>query len=165
MYSNPRNAASGCLRQLDVSQVRGVPLTFLSYSMGAADWGNASPARTHADLMRLFESWGFSTPPGGAVCRGLPEVEAYVESVHEKRPQYLMQIDGAVAKVNDLEAQKELGFTARAPRFAVAFKFQAEQAETVLREILWLWAALSSLPPPCIMRMRCGPRICILEIP
>ena len=135
VYSNPRNAASGCLRQLDVSQVRGVPLTFLSYSMGAADWGKASPARTHAALMHLFESWGFSTPPGGAVCRGLPEVEAYVEGVHEKRPQYLMQIDGAVAKVNDLEAQKELGFTARAPRFAVAFKFQAEQAETILRDI------------------------------
>ena len=135
VYSNPRNAASGCLRQLDVSQVRGVPLTFLSYSMGAVDWGDAQSVHTHADLMRLFESWGFSTPTGGAVCSGLPEVEGYVESVHEKRPQYAMQIDGAVAKVNDLEAQKALGFTARAPRFAVAFKFQAEQAETILRDI------------------------------
>ncbi len=135
LFANPRNAAAGSLRQLDLAQTRSIPLTFLAYSLGAADWGDLAAPETHADLMARLRSYGFAAPPGGAVCRGLDEVEAYVEGVREKRADYPMQTDGAVAKVNDLAAQRALGFTARAPRFAVAFKFPAEQAQTVLRDI------------------------------
>lgn len=135
VFANPRNAAAGSLRQLDVAQTRAMPLTFLAYSLGAATWGEVQEPRFHADLMALFAAYGFATPPGGKLCQGLAEVEAYVENVRQNRPSYAMQIDGAVAKVNDLAAQEALGFTARAPRFAVAFKFPAEQAETKLLDI------------------------------
>ncbi len=132
LFANPRNAAAGALRQLDVSQTRKTPLTFLAYSLGTAEWGDVPAPGDHEGLMALFAGYGFETPPGGRVCRGLEEVEAYVEQVRGQRAGYAMQIDGAVAKVDDLEAQRALGFTARAPRFAVAFKFPAEQARTVL---------------------------------
>ncbi len=132
LFANPRNAAAGALRQLDVGQARRMPLTFLAYSLGSAEWGGVAAPATHAGLMALFAGYGFETPPGGQVCDGLAAVEAYVDGVHAQRAGYAMQIDGAVAKVDDLEAQKALGFTARAPRFAVAFKFPAEQARTVL---------------------------------
>lgn len=135
LFANPRNAAAGSLRQLDVAQTRAMPLTFLAYSLGSADWGSLPVPGYHDELMRLFASYGFATPPGGRVCHGMEEVEAYVEGVRAARPDYVMQIDGAVAKVNDLAAQQALGFTARAPRFAVAFKFPAEQAETLLKDI------------------------------
>lgn len=134
-FANPRNAAAGSLRQLDVTQARNMPLTFLGYSLGAASWGTVPAPATHAELMHLLAGYGFATPPGGAVCHSLEDVEAYVERVREQRADYPMQIDGAVAKVNDLEAQTALGYTARSPRFAVAFKFPAEQAETVLLDI------------------------------
>ena len=135
IFANPRNAAAGSVRQLDVAQARSMPLSFLAYSVGAVDWGECQPCTSHAELMARFQAFGFATPPGGALCRGLAEVEAYVSDVRARRPDYPMQIDGAVAKVDDLEAQAALGFTARAPRFAVAFKFPAEQVETVLRDI------------------------------
>ncbi len=135
VFANPRNAAAGSLRQLDVAQTRAMPLTFLAYSVGSADWGPLPAPRYHHALMQAFTGFGFATPPGGKLCHGLEEVEAYVESVRANRPEYAMQIDGAVAKVDELEAQQALGFTARAPRFAVAFKFPAEQAETVLLDI------------------------------
>ena len=135
VFANPRNAAAGSLRQLDVAQARAMPLTFLAYSLGSASWGEVAAPRTHADLMAMLAGYGFATPPGGRVCHGLAEVEAYVDMVRQNRPSYAMQIDGAVAKVNDLAAQEALGFTARAPRFAVAFKFPAEQAETILKDI------------------------------
>ncbi len=135
LFANPRNAAAGCLRQLDVQAARRMPLTFLAYSMGAAVWGSCPPRTSHADLMHYFETCGFATPPGGKICHGLGEVESYVESVRAGREGYAMQIDGAVAKVNDLAAQQALGFTARSPRFAVAFKFPAEQAMTILQAI------------------------------
>ncbi|MDO5536322.1 MAG: NAD-dependent DNA ligase LigA [Desulfovibrionaceae bacterium] len=135
LFANPRNAAAGSLRQLDTAQARKMPLTFLGYSFGAAVWGEVPAPETHSAFMAKIREYGFDTPPGGRICSGMEEVEAYVESVRLGREGYAMQIDGAVAKMDDLEAQRALGFTARAPRFAVAFKFPAEQAETILQAI------------------------------
>ncbi len=134
-FANPRNAAAGSLRQLDISVTRSRRLHFLAYSAGEARWAPASECKTHHALMERFAEWGFQTPPGGSVCRSSAEVEAYVEGVRVHRGEYLMEIDGAVAKLDDLEAQAALGFTARAPRFAIAFKFPAQQVETILRAI------------------------------
>ncbi len=135
LFANPRNAAAGALRQLDLAQTRAMPLTFLAYSLGHAEWGSLAVPPTHSSLMQLFASLGFTIPPEGVLCHGLEAVEGFVESVRERRESFPMQIDGAVAKVDDLEAQRALGFTARTPRFAVAFKFPAEQAETELLDI------------------------------
>lgn len=134
-FANPRNAAAGALRQLDVSATRAVPLRFLAYSMGEADWGAARPCTQQGELMARLTAYGFLTPPDGRLCPDPAAVEAYVEEVRRQRETFLMEIDGAVAKQDNLEAQAALGHTARAPRFAVAFKFPAMQARTVLRGI------------------------------
>lgn len=134
-FANPRNAAAGALRQLDTGATRSMPLRFLAYSLGDADWGNARPCTLQSELMARLKSYGFLTPPFGRLCADPAAVETYVEEVREQREAFTMEIDGAVAKQDNLEAQEALGYTARAPRFAVAFKFPAMQARTVLRGI------------------------------
>lgn len=134
-FVNPRNAAAGTLRQLDLSVTEARPLRFLAYSLGEAQWAPAAPCRLQSELMVRLTGYGFLTPPQGRLCRNLEEVEAYAAWVREERPRFSMQIDGAVAKLDDLEAQAALGYTARAPRFAVAFKFPAMQAQTLLKAI------------------------------
>ena len=135
VFANPRNAAAGTLRQLDTSVTRQVPLRFLAYSIGAVAWGAAPPCHRHSELMARLTDYGFSTPPGGKLCADPQAVEAYVETVRQGRAAFPMEIDGAVAKQDDLDAQEALGYTARAPRFAVAFKFPAMQVRTILRAI------------------------------
>lgn len=135
LLANPRNAAAGALRQLDTTATRQLPLRFLAYSLGDADWNPAPPCATQHALMERLTSYGFLTPPDGRLCADPAAVEGYTAWVREHRPDFPMEIDGAVAKQDNLEAQEALGFTARAPRFAVAFKFPAEQARTVLRRI------------------------------
>lgn len=135
LLANPRNAASGALRQLDTTATRQLPLRFLAYSTGEADWTPASPCISQHDLMERLIAYGFLTPPDGRLCASPAAVEEYTTWVREHRQDFPMEIDGAVAKQDNLEAQEALGFTARAPRFAVAFKFPAEQVRTVLRRI------------------------------
>lgn len=134
-FANPRNAAAGALRQLDISITESRPLRFLAYSLGEVDWAAAAPCLSQHELMERLKGYGFLIPPDGRLCVGPEEVEAYAAWVREHRQDFLMEIDGAVAKQDNLEAQEALGFTARAPRFAVAFKFPAMQAETLLTSI------------------------------
>lgn len=134
-FANPRNAAAGALRQLDISITESRPLRFLAYNLGEVDWAAAAPCLSQHELMERLKGYGFLTPPDGRLCAGPEEVEAYAAWVREHRQDFLMEIDGAVAKQDNLEAQEALGFTARAPRFAVAFKFPAMQAETLLTSI------------------------------
>lgn len=134
-FANPRNAAAGAVRQLDISVTASRPLRFLAYSMGTVVWGRVTPWRFHHDVMKAFQDYGFAVPPGGRLCDTPDEVAEYAAGVRARRESYPMEIDGAVAKQDNLEAQEALGFTARAPRFAVAFKFPAQEAYTRLREI------------------------------
>lgn len=134
-FANPRNAAAGTLRQLDISITASRPLRFLAYSLGEAQWSPAPVCRLQSEVMARLKEYGFLTPPDGKLCNSVQAVEEYAQWVREHRPQFRMEIDGAVAKLDNLEAQQALGFTARAPRFAVAFKFPAEQAQTLLQGI------------------------------
>lgn len=135
LLANPRNAAAGALRQLDVANTQQMPLRFLAYSLGEARWGQAEPCHFQHELATRLRDYGFLTPPDGKFCADPAAVEAYVESVRQGRTDFPMEIDGAVAKQDDLEAQEALGFTARAPRFAIAFKFPAMQVHTRLTGI------------------------------
>ena len=135
LLANPRNAAAGALRQLDVANTQQMPLRFLAYSLGEARWGQAEPCHFQHELAARLRDYGFLTPPDGKLCADPAAVEAYVESVRQGRADFPMEIDGAVAKQDDLEAQEALGFTARAPRFAIAFKFPAMQVHTRLTGI------------------------------
>ncbi len=134
-FANPRNAAAGAVRQLDITATASRPLRFLAYSMGVVEWGGVTPWRFHHEVMEAFQRYGFAVPPGGRLCAAPGEVETYAAGVRAQRESYAMEIDGAVAKQDNLEAQEALGFTARSPRFAVAFKFPAQQVYTRLRDI------------------------------
>ena len=138
IFANARNAAAGSIRQLNTSITAARPLRFLAYGLGAVDWGDEAAAplwTSHAELMARLQAWGFETPPRGRLCRTSEEVIAYYNEVLTRRETLSYDIDGVVMKANDLEAQEALGHTARAPRFAVAWKFPAQQAVTRLLDI------------------------------
>lgn len=133
VFANPRNAAAGSVRQLDANITRSRPLQFFAYAFGAAegfDW----PAR-HADLLHQLKQWGFAVNPRSRVVKDLDAAMAYYDDMASHRAGLDYDIDGVVYKVNDLKLQDRLGFVGRAPRWAVAHKFAAEQAETTLNDI------------------------------
>jgi DNA ligase (NAD+) len=127
-FANPRNAAAGSLRQLDSRITANRPLSFFAYGVGAG--GDELLVDTHADLMDLLAGWGFTVAAERRVVYGVPGLLAYFAEIGEKRPSLPYDIDGVVYKVNRLSAQARLGFVSRAPRFAIAHKFPAEEALT-----------------------------------
>lgn len=151
IFANPRNAAAGALRQLDLAVSGSRPLRFLAYGIGSVDWGKARPCPTQECLATLFGEYGFQIPPDGRLCMNPGEVEAYVEHARLVREEFPMEIDGVVAKLNSLEAQAIIGFTSRAPRFAIAFKFPALQAETKLLDISIQVGRTGALTPVAIL--------------
>ena len=132
LFANPRNAAAGSIRQLDMSVTAARPLAFLAYGLGSVEWGELTPWTSHHQVMATLQDYGFSVPPGGKLCATPEEVEAYFAALGRKRETLPYEIDGVVAKLDDMEAQAALGYTARAPRWAIAFKFPAQQARTRL---------------------------------
>lgn len=151
VFANPRNAAAGAMRQLDIGVAASRPLSFLVYGQGHIEWGAVKAFHTQDEAMKAYRKWGFAVPPDGKLCHGVQDVVDYVEWVRERRDSFAMEIDGVVAKLNNLEAQEELGFTARAPRFAVAFKFPARQAKTRLNAIEIQVGRTGALTPVAIL--------------
>ena len=129
-FANPRNAAAGSLRQLDSKITASRPLSFFAYGVGAG--AEQLSIKTHAELMDLLAVWGFPVAEERRVVQGAKGLLAYFEEIGEKRPNLPYDIDGVVYKVNKLSAQAQLGFVSRAPRFAIAHKFPAEEALTVV---------------------------------
>lgn len=131
-FANPRNAAAGSLRQLDPKVTAARPLRFFAYA-----WGEASeiPADTHSGMIETFKHWGFHVNPFFRTCRSAEELLAFYHEIEENRANLGYDIDGVVYKVNRLDWQQRLGFVSRSPRWALAHKFPAEQAMTVLEDI------------------------------
>ncbi|MBQ3892929.1 MAG: NAD-dependent DNA ligase LigA [Mailhella sp.] len=134
-FANPRNAAAGSLRQLDPRITARRRLRFLAYSLGATGSSRPLPWKTHGDVLAALSAMGFETPPLGTLCASPQEARDYFARIEARRDSLPFEIDGVVYKVSSLEAQQALGFTARAPRFAVAWKFTSRKAETRLRAI------------------------------
>jgi DNA ligase (NAD+) len=132
VFANPRNVAAGSLRQLDPAITARRPLKFFAYH-----WGEVSApfARTHAEALGKFREWGFTVNPRSRLCHGVDEVLAAYHEIGADRAGLPYDIDGVVYKVNDLGLQQRLGFVSRAPRWALAHKFPAQQAQTVLEQI------------------------------
>lgn len=151
IFANPRNAAAGALRQLDLAESSSRPLRFLAYGIGAVDWGKAKPCETQAELAERLARCGFQLPPDGKLCANPEAVAEYVEWARLNRDSFPMEIDGVVAKLNSLVGQRLLGFTSRAPRFAIAFKFPAQEAETKLLNIEIQVGRTGALTPVAIL--------------
>ncbi|HJW26621.1 MAG TPA: NAD-dependent DNA ligase LigA [Rhodocyclaceae bacterium] len=132
-FVNPRNAAAGSLRQLDSRITAHRPLSFFAYGIGAGY--EALRATTHAELMDRLAAFGFPVAPEREVVAGAAGLLGYYAKIGEKRPSLPYDIDGVVYKVNKLSAQDRLGFVSRAPRFAIAHKFPAEEATTEVLSI------------------------------
>lgn len=132
IFANPRNAAAGSLRQLDPTTTARRPLKFFGYALGET---TAPIADTQDGIRRALAGFGFQTPTPSVIAADAAELLAFHEKVYGDRPDIPYDLDGIVYKVNNLEYQRRLGFVSRAPRWAIAHKFPAEQAETVLEKI------------------------------
>ena len=131
LYSNPRNTASGSLKLQNSKQVAKRPLDcFLYYLLG-----EDLPSDKHAENLESARSWGFKIPKEYKICKGLDDIFAFIHYWDEARHSLPYDIDGIVFKVNDLNQQKRLGFTAKNPRWAISYKFKAEQGYTCLLSV------------------------------
>ncbi|MDY0308419.1 MAG: NAD-dependent DNA ligase LigA [Castellaniella sp.] len=134
-FVNPRNAAAGSLRQLDPRVTATRPLRFYAYGWGQildAAGAEVQPSATHSGMLDWLAGFGFAVSPGRAPCRGAAALLRFYETVGASRASLPYDIDGVVYKVDELRAQAVLGFVARAPRFAIAHKFPAQEETTRL---------------------------------
>ncbi len=131
-FANPRNSASGSLRQKDSKVTASRPLRMLVHGVGA--WPDA-PVENQSDLYSLLANWGLPTSNRVRVLATMNEVNGYITEFSAKRHSLEHEIDGVVVKVDSLATQKELGFTSRAPRWAIAYKYPPEQVNTKLLDI------------------------------
>ncbi len=132
IFANPRNAAAGSVRQLDSKLTAARPLRFFGYALGET---SAPIADTQDGIRKRLKGWGFPQAEPQAVCENLEEILAYYHMIEGARAELPYDIDGVVYKVDRLDLQERLGFVSRAPRWATAHKFAAQQAVTLLKEI------------------------------
>jgi DNA ligase (NAD+) len=144
IFANPRNAAAGSVRQLDPSITARRPLSFFAYSYGEV---SDLPAKSHWEFLERLRDWGFPTNPLSRLCQNADDVlDAYATFLSE-RAKIPYDIDGVVYKVNRLDWQDRLGTVSRAPRWATAHKFPAQQAETILKNIIIQVGRTGALTP------------------
>ncbi|HSC17498.1 MAG TPA: NAD-dependent DNA ligase LigA [Rhizomicrobium sp.] len=144
LYANPRNSAAGSVRQLDPAITAARALNFFAYSWGEA---SALPADTQSGMLQAFARWGFRINPLTKCCHTTQELLAFYREVESRRASLGYDIDGVVYKVDDLRLQERLGFVSRSPRWAIAHKFAAERAETVLEAIEIQVGRIGTLTP------------------
>ena len=133
-FANPRNAAAGSLKQLDPRIVAKRPLDIVLYGSGQVEGGSARP-QTQAELLKWLKSLGFKTPERTWHCRSADELIGAIEELDKLRRGFPYETDGAVIKLDSFAQRERAGFTAKAPRWAIAYKYAAEQAETRLKAI------------------------------
>ena len=126
-FANPRNAASGSLKLLDAREVAARPLEIVIYNAGGA---GCEDFATHGELVAKFAEWGFPVPPWSKLCGTMDEVFAAIDELEEKRHSFRFEIDGAVVKIGERTLYPRLGATAHGPRWARAYKYAPERAET-----------------------------------
>ncbi|MEF1290968.1 NAD-dependent DNA ligase LigA [Vibrio sp. M260118] len=133
VFVNPRNAAAGSLRQLDSRITATRPLSFYAYSVGVVE--GAQLSGSHYQRFLQLKAWGLPMCPETKRVNSLEEVKAYYQDILERRGALAYEIDGVVIKVDDIALQEQLGFVARAPRWAIAYKFPAQEEITVLNDV------------------------------
>jgi DNA ligase (NAD+) len=142
-YSNPRNTASGSLKLQDSAEVSKRPLDCLLYHILATN----NPNKTHFESLENARELGFKVPSTLEVCNNIDEVISFIKKWDVKRHELPYETDGVVVKVNSLEQQDELGYTAKAPRWAIAYKYKAERESTILKEITYQVGRTGAITP------------------
>ena len=144
-FVNPRNAAAGSLRQLDPGITAQRPLDIYFYGIGEISAGHAAP--THAMAMQLLRQWGLKVSPESALLTGVEQCLVYYAAIFGKRGSLPYDIDGVVFKVNRFDYRETLGFVARAPRWAIAQKFPAEEETTIVKDVEFQVGRTGALTP------------------
>lgn len=142
-YANPRNTASGSLKLQDSGEVARRPLDCLLYSLV----GSSLSIKTQFDGLEKARQWGFKVPKEARLANSIEEVMAFIDHWDHHRHDLPYETDGVVIKVNDIHQQEELGYTAKAPRWAIAYKFKAERVSTRLREITYQVGRTGAITP------------------
>lgn len=153
-FANPRNAAAGTIRQLDSAVAASRSLRFLCYSPGFMEgisFTHLTEFEEYAQKVGLPATTLFKKKPLAKICKGSDEVFEYYEYIHKLRHDLPFEIDGIVVKVNSIRLQEELGFVARSPRWAFAAKFEPEQSETVINDIVVQVGRTGALTPVAVM--------------
>lgn len=145
VFANPRNAAAGSLRQLDSRITAERPLEFYAYSMAQLE-GVEEP-ETHSGMLEMLRQWGLRVNPEVRVCSGVDELLVFYHGILDKRDKLDYDIDGVVYKVDSFDWQRDLGFVSRAPRWATAHKFPAQEELTVLNGVDWQVGRTGALTP------------------
>jgi DNA ligase (NAD+) len=133
IFANPRNAAAGSLRQLKSRVTAQRPLSFFSYAIGAVE-GVELP-KSHNEILNLLQQWGLPISQDSQLITGIAGCLKYYEAILKRRENLAFEIDGVVYKINDLNVQQQLGYVSRAPRWALAHKFPAQEAITQINDI------------------------------
>jgi len=147
-FANPRNAAAGAVRMLDPAVTASRRLDFFGYYLMA---GGVFPFALHSEALRATAKLHFKVSQDWKLCRSIDEVKKYCDAWESKREKLPYEIDGIVIKVNETSLQRELGFTAKAPRWAIAYKFPARQETTVVKEVIFQVGRTGALTPVAVL--------------
>lgn len=147
-FANPRNATAGSLKQLDPKNLAGRALTFVAHGFGLID---PMPADTDAKLFTLFEQWGLPVSPFRSVHKTIDDVIEHLSKWDKRRRELPYETDGLVIKINHLAQRDTLGATSRYPRWCIAYKFAAEQAESILLQVDYQVGKLGTITPRAVM--------------
>jgi DNA ligase (NAD+) len=142
-YANPRNTASGSLKMLDTKQVAKRPLDCYLYYL----LGDNLPSNNHYENLQKAKEWGFKIPNEIEKHKSIDDVLKFIFTWDENRHALPYEIDGIVIKVNNIDLQEEMGFTAKSPRWAISYKFKAEQVSTILQEITYQVGRTGAITP------------------
>ncbi|MBT2623347.1 NAD-dependent DNA ligase LigA [Chryseobacterium sp. ISL-6] len=142
-FMNPRNTASGSLKMQDSAEVRKRGLSSVLYQYISEE----VPAETHWELLQKAQTWGFKTSQQAKLCKTLDEVKDFITFWDTERHNLPFEIDGIVLKVNSLQQQRQLGYTAKSPRWAMAYKFKAEKVETELQSVSYQVGRTGAITP------------------
>ncbi|SFN23066.1 DNA ligase (NAD+) [Chryseobacterium oleae] len=142
-FMNPRNTASGSLKMQDSGEVRKRSLSSVLYQFISED----VPAETHWELLQKAQGWGFKTSQQAKLCKTMDEVKEFISFWDTERHNLPFEIDGIVLKVNSLQQQRQLGYTAKSPRWAMAYKFKAEKVETELQSVSYQVGRTGAITP------------------
>lgn len=142
-FMNPRNTASGSLKMQDSAEVRKRSLSSVLYQYISEE----VPAETHWELLQKAQTWGFKTSQQAKLCNTLDDVKEFITFWDAERHNLPFEIDGIVLKVNSLQQQRQLGYTAKSPRWAMAYKFKAEKVETELQSVVYQVGRTGAITP------------------